>query len=84
MQAFFRSESLVTVGVRGVLLRQGKKVHFVPRHSPRPCEIPPDCAYLLDQSAASLQRFASGSDAASEQPISLSGLWPAILVVEVI
>jgi len=28
MQAFFRGEPLVTVGVRGVLLRQGNNLHF--------------------------------------------------------
>ena len=46
------------MGCRGVLSRQGESVHLFQRHSPRPCEIPPDCAYLLVQSAASLQRFA--------------------------
>ncbi len=35
-----------------------------PRHSPRTCRIWPDPATLLVQSAASLQRFATGSDGA--------------------
>jgi len=67
MQAFFRGEPLVTVGVQGVLLRQGKKPAFLPRHSLRPCKIPPDCAYLLVHGTASLQRFATGSDAVTSQ-----------------
>ena len=48
-------------------------MHIAPRHSPRPCKIPPERAYLLVQSAASLQRFASGSDSASEHVITLPG-----------
>ena len=70
MQGYFRQEPLVSAEGRGVLLLKGKKVHLVPRHSPGTRRIPPECTLLLVQSAASLQRFASGSDAASEQIIS--------------
>ncbi len=52
---------------REVRSYQGKNVHLIPHHSPRTCEIPPECASLLVQSAASLQRFAPGSDAAHYQ-----------------
>ena len=55
------------MGCRDVLSRQGKNVHLIPRHSPRTCRIPPECCYLLVQGAASLQRFAPGSDAAASQ-----------------
>ena len=69
---------------REVLSRLGKDVHLFLRHSPRTCKIPPERACLLVQSTASLQRFASGSDSASEQFISLTCLWPANLVVAAI
>ena len=57
---------------------------WLPYHSSRTRRNRPDPATLLVQSAASLQRFAFGSDAASDQFISLAGLWPAILLVAVI
>ena len=53
-------------------------------HSSRTYRIQPDTATLLAQSAASLQRFAAGSDAASEQLISQLGLCPTILLLAVI
>ena len=42
-----------------------KNLRFVLRHSRRTCRIPPERALLMVQSAASLQRFASGSDSAN-------------------
>ncbi len=60
------------MGCREVLSRQGESVHSFQRHSPRTCRIPPERRYLLVQSAASLQRFALGSDAASAYCPSLS------------
>ena len=60
------------MGCRGVLSRQGESVHLFQRHSPRTCRIPPERGYLLVQSAASLQRFASGSDAAHYSSPSLA------------
>ena len=60
------------MGCREVLSRQGESVHLFQRHSPRTCRIPPERAQLLVQSAASLQRFALGSDAARAYCPSLS------------
>jgi len=50
-------------------------------HSSRTYRIQPDTATLLAQSAASLQRFAAGSDAASEQSVGLLHLCPANLAI---
>ncbi len=69
---------------REALSHQGKNVHLIPRHSPGTCKIPPERGCLLVQGAASLQRFASGSDAASGPSISLPGISPDILMAAAI
>jgi hypothetical protein len=62
-RAIFASIHRRPIVCREVHSHQGKSVHLSPHHSPRTCRIRPECACLLVQSTASLQRFAYGSDA---------------------
>lgn len=73
-KAIFASIHTRPIVCREVLSHQGNTVHLLPRHSSRTCKIPLECASMQVQSAASLQRFASGSDAGTS-------LIPAAIIV---